>query len=254
MSAARTRSWPLRFSRWFSSRSRPRSRRTWARASPISTSKARKIASETSWSSVVLDAAEKNSDKSMMGTISASAAAVMTSWPNPVLSSSASFSNGSSSPADVDMRMIASNSGWVPCPASRKAKAQSSPSAAETANARPATRASGPRSRSTSSSSPARNSSMPRPRSLRTSTGASTRTQPRTDGPTTMPAITSRTAPGTGSRGSRPSTTGTRTAIPAMIRTLLNEMASMLFPPANPLPSSAHFKATTHFNATTEWL
>ena len=73
---------------------------------------------------------------------------------------------------------------------------------------------------------------MPRPRSLKTWTGASTRAQPRTDGPTTMPAITSSTGPGTGSRGSRPRTTGTKTAIPAMINTLLNEMASMPFPQA----------------------
>ena len=65
---------------------------------------------------------------------------------------------------------------------------------------------------------------MPRPRSLRTCTGASIRTQPSTDGPITMPAITSSAAPGTGSRGSRPLISGTRTAIAAMIRTLLNEM------------------------------
>ena len=57
------------------------------------------------------------------------------------------------------------------------------------------------------------------------------RAQPRTDGPTTMPATTMSTAPGTGSQGSRPSTTGTTTAIAAMIRTLLNDMASMRFPP-----------------------
>ena len=196
----------------------------------MSASRVRKIASETTWSSVFVDAAEKKSDKSTMGTISARAAAVMTNWPNSVVSSPASFSNGSSSPADVDMKMMASSSGWVACPASLKMKAARIPSTAETTNASPASRASGPRSRSTSSSSPARNSSMPRPSVLKTCTGASTRTQPRTDGPTTIPAITSSTAPGTGSRGSRPSTIGTRIAIPAMIRTLLNEMASMPFP------------------------
>ena len=193
-------------------------------------SSARKIASDTSWSAVVFEAAEKNSDISMMGTISATAAAVMTSWPNSVAASPASFSSGSSSPADVDMRMIASKNGSAACPASQKKNAHSSPSAAETANATPASRASGPRSRSTSISSPARNSSIPRPRSLRTSTAGSMRAQPRTDGPTMMPATTWRTTPGTGNRGSRPSTTGTRTEIPAMMRTLLNEMATMMFP------------------------
>ena len=50
----------------------------------MTTTRLRKIASETTWSSVVLDAAEKKSDSSMMGTISAMAAAVMTSWPNSV--------------------------------------------------------------------------------------------------------------------------------------------------------------------------
>ena len=86
----------------------------------MTTSRLRKIASETTWSSVVFDAAEKNSDSSMMGTISAMAAAVMTSWPNSVAPSPASFSNGSSRPADVDMKMIASSSGWVACPAARR--------------------------------------------------------------------------------------------------------------------------------------
>ena len=72
---------------------------------------------------------------------------------------------------------------------------------------------------------------MPRPSWARTWTGASMRTQPRTDWPTMMPAMTWSTTPGTGSRGSRPSTTGTKTEIPAMIRTLLNDMASMRIPP-----------------------
>ena len=72
---------------------------------------------------------------------------------------------------------------------------------------------------------------MPRPSWARTCTGASMRAQPRTDGPTMMPATTMSTAPGTGSRGSRPSTTGTRTEIAAMIRTLLNDRTSMRFPP-----------------------
>jgi hypothetical protein len=45
-----------------------------------------------------------------------------------------------------------------------------------------------------------------------------------------MPATTGSTAPGTGSRGSRPSTTGTRTDIPAMIRTLLNDRTGIRFP------------------------
>ena len=67
---------------------------------------------------------------------------------------------------------------------------------------------------------------MPRPSSLRTWTGASIRTQPSTAGPIRMPAITSSAASGTGSRGTRPSTSGTRTATAAMIRTLLNEMLS----------------------------
>ena len=68
---------------------------------------------------------------------------------------------------------------------------------------------------------------MPRPRSLSTSTGASMRAQLSTDGPTTMPPRTISTAPGTGSRGSSPSTTGTRTEIPAMISRLLNERGIM---------------------------
>ena len=57
------------------------------------------------------------------------------------------------------------------------------------------------------------------------------RAQPRTDGPTTMPATTMSTAPGTGSRGSRPSTTGTTTAIAAMIRTLLKRHGEHAVPP-----------------------
>ena len=241
MSAARTRNWALWSDRRSNSRSRAFSRRTLDRARPISTSSDRKIASETSWSPVVFDAAEKNSDTSMMGTISASAAAVMTSWPNLVDSSFASFSIGSSSPAEVDMSMVASSSGWVGSPASQKTYAHSSASTTESAKAEPASRASGPRSRSTSISSPARNSSMPRPRSLSTCTGASMRTQPSTEGPTTTPAITSSTAPGSGSLGSKPSSTGARTAITAMIRTLLNEMASMrpLSGSRDPLPCTS---------------
>ena len=113
------------------------------RASPIRTSSARKIASDTSWSAVVFAAAEKNSDNSRMGTTSASAAAVMTSWPNSVVASPASFSIGSSSPADVDIRMIASKNGWSAGTASQKKTAQSTPSAAETPNASPASRDSG---------------------------------------------------------------------------------------------------------------
>ena len=70
-----------------------------------------------------------------MGTTSASAAAVMTSWPNSVVASPASFSIGSSSPADVDIRMIASRNGWCACPASQKRPAQNTPSAADTPNA-----------------------------------------------------------------------------------------------------------------------
>ena len=168
------------------------------RARPIRTSSARKIASDTSWSAVVFAAAEKNSDNSRMGITSASAAAVMTSWPNSVVASPVSSNSiGSSSPADVDIKIIASRNGWCACPASQKNKAHNTPSAAETPNATPASRDSGLRSRSTSISSPARNSSMPRP----------------------------------SSRGSRPSATGTRTEIPAMIRTLLNDKTSRRFPP-----------------------
>ncbi len=88
---------------------------------PDSATIAMKIARETSCSSGVLAAAEKNSDKSMIGTISARAAAVMISCPKAVVSSPASLSSGSSSPADVDMSTMASSRGCSCCPASPKA-------------------------------------------------------------------------------------------------------------------------------------
>ena len=90
-------------------------------AVPDSTTRTMKIASETACAPGVAAVAEKNSDRSMIGTISARAAAVMTSWPKPVDSSPASLSSGSRSPADVDMRMIASSSGCLAWPASRNA-------------------------------------------------------------------------------------------------------------------------------------
>jgi hypothetical protein len=156
------------------------------------------MASEASRLAVVREAAENSSDSSKMVATSASAAAAMTSCPKRVASSPASLSNGSSSPAEVDISTTARNNGRPPRPAPVSAKPEPIPSTTEAANPIPASRPGDPRSPAISISRPARNSSMPRPRSARTVMATSMCTQPSTDGPITMPAITSRTAPGTG--------------------------------------------------------
>ena len=172
-----------------------------------------------------LDSPEKRNDSSSTETKSAIEAAAITSWPKRVVDSPASWSTGTITPSEVEVRITASSSGSSPMPAKSSAKPAISASTSDAAKPAEAARRSAPRSAPRSISRPARKSRKASPISARTSTGWSISTQPSTAGPRTMPITISSTTEGRRSPGTMPIASGAKKPAATTISRLSNEIS-----------------------------
>ena len=175
-----------------------------------------------------VDSSENNSDSRITAPKSAIDAAAMISWPVAPPSWPESLSTGTTSPSDVEHRMIAMSSGAEANPPAASSSATTTAIAKDTTKPVSARISGRPRSLCTSISRPARNSRNARPIRASTWTGASTCTQPSSEGPSTMPATISSTGEGTRNAGTALTTSGATNATTTMISRLVKCIASHL--------------------------
>src|SRR5918911_1130625 len=151
---------------------------------------------------------EKNSDNRITVAKSATDALAITSCPNPVPVSPASFSTATTIPNEVAARSMPTNSGASARRAARSTSPAAMASRSETKNASPTIRRWRSLWRSKAISSPARKNRNTSPIWESTVTGSSTWASPRTVEPIRMPATSSITTGGTLGSGSRSNASG----------------------------------------------